>query len=283
MFPRPIAKASKFSQCSYRFFVALSLLLWMLPLIAIALTSIRSLNDINSGNYWGIPTEWSIIGNYSAIFSGTKLARYLLNSLITTIPAVAGSLLLATMAGFALAKYRFRGNFLIFALFIAGNFIPYQILVIPVRDLAIQTGIYNTFWALVIFHTCFQTGFAIFFMRNFIAELPDELMEAARVDGVSEWKIFIYIIVPLLRPALAALGVLIFTFIWNDYFWALVLVQDDAYRPITAGLSALRGQWIASWNLISAGSLVAALPPVIMFFFMQKQFIVGLTMGTTKG
>ncbi|BBM88819.1 multiple sugar transport system permease protein [Spirochaetota bacterium] len=283
MFPRPIEKRAVPFQVSYRVLVVLALVLWMLPLLAIAMTSIRSLEDITTGNYWGLPRDWSVIDNYLAIFTASKIGRYLLNSLIVTIPAVAGSLALATMAGFALAKYRFRGNFFIFAMFIAGNFIPYQILLIPVRDLAIGTNVYNTFWALILFHTCFQTGFSIFFMRNFIADLPDEIMESARVDGVGEWKIFVYLIIPLLRPALAALGVLIFTFVWNDYFWALVLVQDDAYRPITAGLSSLRGQWIASWNLIAAGSIVAALPPVIMFFVMQKQFIAGLTMGTTKG
>jgi len=109
------------------------------------------------------------------------------------------------------------------------------------------------------------------------------LIEAARVEGVSEWQIFWHIVLPLVRPALAALSVLIFTFIWNDYFWALVLVQSDEVRPITAGISALKGQWMASWQLIAAGSIVAALPPVILFFAMQKHFIAGLTLGATKG
>ena len=107
-------------------------------------------------------------------------------------------------------------------------------------------------------------------------------MESARIDGASEFRIFLQIIVPLVLPAMAALAVLEFTFIWNDYFWALVLVQSDAVRPVTAGLAALRGQWITAWNLISAGSIVAALPPVIMFFLMQKHFIAGLTLGATK-
>lgn len=136
---------------------------------------------------------------------------------------------------------------------------------IPVRDLTIQTGLYDTIWALIIFHTAFQTGFCTLFMRNFIVGLPDELFESCRLEGASEWQIFTKIVLPLVRPALAALSVLIFTFIWNDYFWALVLVQSDEVRPITAGISALRGQWLASWQLISAGSIVAALPPVILF------------------
>jgi multiple sugar transport system permease protein len=100
---------------------------------------------------------------------------------------------------------------------------------------------------------------------------------------VNEFKIFWYIVLPLMRPAIAALAVLIFTFIWNDYFWATVLVQGSHALPVTAGLYSLNGQWVAAWHLISAGSIVAALPPVIMFFLMQRHFIAGLTLGATKG
>jgi multiple sugar transport system permease protein len=120
-------------------------------------------------------------------------------------------------------------------------------------------------------------------MRNFIAELPDELIEAARVEGVGEFKIFWHVIVPLVRPAMAALFVLVFTFVWNDFFWSLVLVQSDSARPVTAGLQALRETWTTTWHLVSAGSLLAAMPPVIVFFLMQRQFIAGLTFGATKG
>jgi len=108
------------------------------------------------------------------------------------------------------------------------------------------------------------------------------LMESARVEGANEFQIFWSIILPLMRPALSALAVLIFTFIWNDYFWALVMVQSDAVKPVTTGLSALRGEWVASWQLISAGSIIAAVPPVAMFFILQRQFIAGLTLGAVK-
>ena len=109
-----------------------------------------------------------------------------------------------------------------------------------------------------------------------------EAIEAVRVEGVTEWRIFWYIVLPLMRPAIAALSVLIFTFIWNDFFWATVLTQGVDSQPITAGLSSLNGQWIAQWHLVSAGSILAALPPVAMFFLMQKHFIAGLTLGAVK-
>ena len=187
------------------------------------------------------------------------------------------------LAGFALAKYNFKANVWIFAMFIAGNFVPFQILMIPVRDLTISFGLYDTHLALIFFHIAFQAGFCTLFMRNFIVGIPDALIEAARVEGVSEWKIFWHVVLPLVRPALAALAVLVFTFIWNDFFWALVLVQSDEVRPVTAGLSSLQGQWLASWQLMSAGAIVAAIPPVVLFFTMQRHFIAGLTLGATKG
>jgi multiple sugar transport system permease protein len=211
------------------------------------------------------------------------MGLFFVNSLIVTCCTVAGVLILSTMAAVALAKYRFPGRTFLFAMFIAGNFVPYQILMIPVRDLVLRMGAYDTVWALILFHTAFQTGFATLFMRNFIVGLPDELFEAARLEGASELQILTKIVVPLVRPALAGLSVLLFTFVWNDYFWALVLVQSDAAKPLTLGLAGLKGEWLTAWNLISTGAVLAALPPVALFFLMQKHFVAGLTVGAVKG
>ena len=167
-------------------------------------------------------------------------------------------------------------------MFIAGNFVPAQILMIPVRDLTLKFGLYDTKLSLILFHTAFQIGFCTFFLRGFIKEIPHELVESARIDGASEFVVYSKIILPLIMPALAALAVLEFTFIWNDYFWALVLVQGEEARPITLGIQALRGRWTSAWQLISAASLIVALPPVILFFKLQKHFISGLTMGAVK-
>ncbi|GAM78453.1 multiple sugar ABC transporter [Vibrio ishigakensis] len=282
MFPTPIQKSGLLANISYRVAVPISLVLWLLPLIAVMLTSVRSIEDINKGNYWGWPEQIQMVENYQQVFISTAMADYLINSVLITLPAVAGAVFLSTLAGYALAKFRFKANIWIFALFIAGNFVPFQILMIPVRDLTISFGLYDTHWALIFFHIAFQAGFCTLFMRNFIVGIPDALIEAARVEGVKEWRIFVYVVVPLVRPALAALSVLVFTFIWNDFFWALVLVQSDEVRPVTAGLSSLQGQWLASWQFMSAGAVVAAIPPVVLFFTMQRHFIAGLTLGATK-
>jgi multiple sugar transport system permease protein len=282
MFPRPIEKASPPAKALYKIALPVALIIWLLPLLAVALTSLRSQADILNGNYWGWPTSFNMLENYTAIFENTPIGQYILNSFRVTIPTVIGAVGLSCMTGFALAVYKFKGNLLLFFLFVAGNFVPFQILMVPVRDFTVSLGIYNTISGLALFHIAFQTGFCTLFMRNFIKALPFELIEAARVEGVSEIRIFWYVVLPLMKPAIAALSVLIFTFIWNDYFWAMVLTQGADTQPITAGLNSLNGQWVSSWHLVSAGSIVAAMPPVIMFFLMQRHFIAGLTLGAVK-
>lgn len=282
MFPRPIEQSSAPVRYGYQAFLPVALILWLLPLLAIFLTSIRSAKDINSGNVFGWPSEFALIDNYSAVFTQSAAAQYMWNSVLITVPTVAISVALACLAGYALAIYKFRVALPLFFLFVAGNFIPFQILMVPVRDMSVQTGLYDTIAGQFLFHAAFQTGFCTLFMRNFIKALPFDLVESARIEGIAEWKIFWYVILPLVRPAIAALAVLIFTFVWNDFFWANVLTQGEAAKPITAGVRALNGQFVNNWHLVSAASLLAAIPPVACFFLMQKHFISGLTMGAVK-
>ena len=281
MFPTPIEKSSRAAQITYQGLLPFALLLWLAPLVAVALFSIRPDLDFTTGNYWGWPSSWEFFTNYGQVVN-SAMPRYIMNSFLITVPTVIGAVALSCMAGFALGVYRFRGNLLLFFMFIAGNFVPFQILMVPVRDLTLDLGLYNTKSGLVLFHIAFQTGFCTLFMRNFIRALPYELVEAARVEGVAEWRIFWFIVLPLMKPALAALSVLIFTFIWNDYFWAVVLTQGENAQPVTAGITSFNAQFRAMYHLMSAGSLIAALPPVAMFFLMQKHFIAGLTLGAVK-
>lgn len=282
MFPTPIQKASPAAQTAYKLLLPIALILWLIPLIGVAITSLRPASDLAAGNYFGLPSGLAI-QNYADVFQNSPIGWYILNSFKVTIPTVIGAVALSCLTGFALAVYGFRANLWLFFAFVAGNFIPFQILMVPVRDMTLRAGMYDTTIGLVLFHVAFQTGFCTLFMRNFIKGLPFALIESARVEGVSEWRIFRHIVLPLMRPAIAALSVLVFTFVWNDYFWATVLVQGQHAMPVTAGLYALNGQWVAAWNLVSAGSIVAALPPVLMFFLMQRHFIAGLTLGATKG
>jgi len=282
MFPTPIEKKSRSYQMTYQGLLPVVLIMWLLPLIAVAVFSIRPDSDFTNGNYWGVPSSFNFLENYGKVFFESDMPRYLLNSVLITVPTVLGTIALSSMTGFALGVYKFKGNLLIFFMFIAGNFVPFQILMVPVRDLTVNMNLYDTKTGLILFHIAFQTGFCTLFMRNFIRALPFPLIEAARVEGVREWQIFLYVVLPLMKPALAALAVLIFTFIWNDYFWAVVLTQGPDAQPVTAGITAFNSQYRAAYHLMSAGSIVAALPPVLMFFLMQKHFIAGLTLGAVK-
>ncbi len=283
MFPTPIARKSRGWQIAYKVFLPIALFIWLLPLIAIFMTSIRPGGDINAGNVFGWPSEFQMLTNYLDVFRESQAATYLWNSVKITVPTMILSVSLAALAGYALAIYRFRFSLVLFFIFVAGNFVPFQILMVPVRDLSLSFGLYNTVTGLVLFHAAFQAGFCTLFMRNFIKALPFELIESARIEGVGEFQIFWHLVLPLVRPALAALAVLIFTFVWNDYFWATVLTNGENAKPITAGVKALNGQFVSRWHLVSAASLLAAMPPVAMFFLMQKHFIAGLTLGATKG
>lgn len=283
MFPTPVHKASATVRIGYQAMLPVALVVWLFPLIGVAVTSVRPASDLAAGNYFGTPSYFAGFENYGAVFHESLIGRFILNSFEITIPTVIGAVGLSCLTGFALANYKFKANLWMFFLFVAGNFVPAQILMVPVRDLTVRTGLYDTVYGLILFHTAFQAGFATLFMRNFIKSLPFALIESARVDGVSEWNIFAHIVLPLMRPAIAALSVLIFTFVWNDYFWATVMVQGQHAMPVTAGLYSLNGQFVAAWHLISAASIIAALPPVAMFFLMQKHFIAGLTLGATKG
>ena len=282
MFPRPIEHTAPATQVLYKLALPIALILWLLPLLGVAMTSLKPSSDLAQGNYFGLPS-YLAFSNYADVFNNSPIGQYILNSFKVTIPTVIGAVAISCLSGFALAVYRFRMNLVLFFLFVAGNFVPFQILMVPVRDLTVSTGLYNTITGLALFHIAFQSGFCTLFMRNFIKGLPFELIESARVEGVSEFRIFWYIVLPLMRPAIAALSVLVFTFIWNDYFWATVLTTSAETQPVTAGLYSLNGQWIAQWQLVSAGSIIAAMPPVMMFFLMQKHFIAGLTLGATKG
>ena len=282
MFPRPIEQSTPAIRTGYQILLPIALVLWLLPLLAVALFSIKPDSDFVNGNFWGLPSSFELFNNYGKVFFESNMPRYLFNSLLITVPTMIGAVALSAMAGFALGLYKFKGNLLIFFMFIAGNFVPFQILMVPVRDLTVSLGMYDTVRGLVLFHIAFQTGFCTLFMRNFIRQLPFPLIEAARVEGIAEWRIFWYVVLPLMKPALAALAVLIFTFIWNDYFWAVVLTQGPSAQPVTAGITEFNSQFRAAYHLMSAGSIVAALPPVLMFFIMQKHFIAGLTLGAVK-
>ena len=264
----------------YSFLIAFTLI-YIMPFFGAIFTSVRTQEDISLNGFWSIPTEITL-ENYPAAWNQGRVSRYLLNSFIITIPALIGTLFLSSLSAFALARYKFRGNQAIYFMYVAGTMLPFQILLLPVFLLNNKIGLYNTYYSVIIIHIAFQLGFCTFVLRNFMRTLPGEIMDAARIDGASEFGIYWRIVMPLTVPAIAALAILEFTWIFNDYLWALILIQDDSLKPVPAGLASLQGQFVTNWPLIVSGALLAAVPTLIVFFALQRYFIGGLTLGSSK-
>lgn len=264
----------------YIFIIPL-LFIWLIPIFMTLITAVRSLDDITLNGPFSWPASFEL-QNFSEAWSTGGLSHYMRNSFIITIPALIICLSLASLAGFALARFRFKGNLLIYFTFVGGSLLPFQILMLPVYRLTNTLNLYDTYWALIIFHGSFQIGFCTFVLRNFIRTIPGEIFDAARIDGASEFRIYRQHVLPLTLPALAALATLQFTWIFNDYLWALILVQRDELKPVTTGLASLRGEYIQAYNIQFAGTLIAVVPTVLLFLFLQRYFIQGLTLGSSK-
>jgi multiple sugar transport system permease protein len=282
----------------YLFTVPL-VLIWLVPAFTALVTSVRSFDDIVSNGYWTLP-ESIELGNFGEAWTNGGLSTYMANSFIITLPALVITLALSSMAAFALARFHFRGNLVIYFTFVGGTLLPFQILMLPVWklsnvnlaapevfgvrlfDLGFNGVLYNTYWVLIIFHAAFQLGFCTFVLRNFMRTIPGEIFDAARIDGASEFRIYRQHVLPLSLPSIAALATLEFTWIFNDYLWALILLRDTKLKPVTTGLSSLMGEYQRSWNILFAGTLIATVPTILLFIFLQRYFIQGLTLGSGK-
>ena len=274
--------AAAFMRSSFKYVVLTAVaLLWLLPVVAALITSFRTMDDIAMRGFWSLPKSLGL-NNFQRAWIDARVSKYLLNSFIITIPALFGMLFLSSLGAYALARYRFRGNLLLYFVFVAGTMLPFQILMLPVFRLTNRLGLYDSYGALILIHTAFQLGFCTFVLRNFMRSIPGEIIDAARVDGCGEFRIYWQIVLPLSLPALAALATLEFTWVFNDYLWAIILLRSDTLRPVTAGLATLRGQYNTDWPVITAGALLATIPTLIVFVFLQRYFIQGLTLGSSK-
>ena len=263
------------------FLLILMTMIWLLPFFTALLTSVRTNDDILEQGFIAIPHEFTL-SNFRTAWERGGLSLYLPNSFIITVPALIATLFLASLSSYALARFQFTGNRFFFFLYVGGTMLPFQVLLLPVFRLTDALGLYDTHAGIILFHTAFQLGFCTFLLRNYMRTIPGEILESARMDGCSEFRIWWQIMMPLTLPALAALATLEFTWIFNDYLWSIVLLRTDALKPVTAGLATLQGQWIMDWTVIVAGALLATVPTVILFIFLQRYFIEGLTLGSAK-
>jgi multiple sugar transport system permease protein len=272
-------------------FVTLTALAWLFPVLWALLNSFRDYNYTSLHGY--VSLGGFTVENYVHAWQQGEFTRHFLNSLIITVPAVLLTLFLASCVAFVVARYSFRFNLLLLGLFTAANLLPQQALLIPLFRayrviplplwMSDSGRLLDSYWGLILVNVAFQSGFCAFVLSNYMKALPHEMFEAARVDGAGVPTQFFRITLPLCRPALAALATLQVTWIYNEFFWATVLMQSGSKFPITSSLNNLRGQFFTDYNLLSAGSVVIALPVLIVFFVLQKQFVAGLTLGSTKG
>ena len=273
-------------------FLMLTCLVWLLPLLWAAYTSLRPYDETARNGYVSVAKTLTL-DNYRHALSRGDLPHHFLNTMIIVVPALVLTLFLASMVAFVVARFSFKGNLALLMLFTAGNLLPAQVIITPLYRLyksiplplvmSDSGTLFDSFWGIILIHIAFQTGFCTFVLSNYMKTLPQELTEAARVDGASAWRQYWQITMPLCRAPLAALATLEFTWIYNDFFWALVLMVTGDKRPITSSLNNLQGQFFTDNNLVAAGSLMVALPTVFVYFLLQKQFIGGLTLGATKG
>lgn len=272
-------------------FLTLMAVTWLFPLLWAVYTALRPYADTLANGYISLPTSLNF-DNFVNAFNQARFPTFYLNSLIIAIPAVIITLFVASMVAFAVSRFRWRFNLFFLMLFTAGNLLPPQVIIVPLYRLYLllpfpwaDNGklLYDQFQGTILINIVFQVGFCVFVLSNYMKTLSHELTEAALADGASVWRIYWNVILPLCRPALAALATLEFTFIYNDFFWALLLMKSGDRRPITSALNNLQGQFVTDTNVLAAGALLAAIPTILVYLALQRHFVSGLTLGSTKG
>jgi multiple sugar transport system permease protein len=273
-------------------FLVATAIVWLAPVGWAIFTSFRPYSDTASHGYVSWPHSLSLT-NYRTAWSQGQIPLHFWDSMIETIPAILLILLLASSVAFVVSRFSFWFNLPLLIFFMAANLLPQQVIITPLYELYLRIPlptwlsssglVYDSYIGLIVVHVAFQTGFCTFVLSNYMKTLPSSLGEAARVDGASVFRQYWGIILPLTRPALAALATLEFTWIYNDFLWAIVLMSSGDKRPITSSLQNLTGTYFTDNNLISAAALLVAVPTLLVYAALQRQFISGLTLGAKKG
>jgi alpha-glucoside transport system permease protein len=262
--------------------------LWTLPTFGLLVSSFRPQRDIRTSGWWTAFSDPKFtLDNYREVLgteSSGGLGDYFVNSFIVTIPSVIIPLTLAALAAYAFAWIKFPGRDLLFVAVFALQIVPIQVTLIPLLTLYVDTGIAGTFWPIWLSHSIFALPLAVFLLHNFMKEVPATLLEAARMDGAGHIAIFFKVLLPLLRPALAAFGIFQFLWVWNDLLVALTFAGGGStVAPITVALQTLSGTRGTAWHLLSAGAFVSIVVPVTIFLLLQRYFVRGLLAGSVKG
>ncbi|MGH8967888.1 MAG: carbohydrate ABC transporter permease, partial [Actinomycetes bacterium] len=258
-------------------------LIWLVPVLSAFMISVIPLSQTRQG-WWNTSFSDLTFGNYARAWQ-EGLSAYVLNSFIITIGAVLVSVLLGSLAAYAFARLDFRCKEVSYFLHITTMIVPVQIILIPLLpwfQTLHLTGELSQYLGIILVHVAFGAGWAIFMLGGFISEIPEEMLEAARIDGASHVGVFRYVVLPLSLPGIASFALIDFVFVWNDLLLALTLLDRD-HQPITVGLANLQAPHLAQENLVSAGSILAILPPLLLFALLNRYYVRGLFAGGVKG
>jgi multiple sugar transport system permease protein len=260
--------------------LVLGAVLALLPMVWMVSASLMPTGEANSYPPRLFPSKVTF-EHYTALFTGLNLERYLLNSTIVALTATLISVLVNSMAGYAFAKFRFRGRDALFRLLTTALVIPVQVAMLPLFLLMKQLGLINSYWGVII--PSMASIFGIFLIRQYTLSLPDDLLDAARVDGASELRIYWSVVLPVIRPILATLGIWTFLATWNDFMWPLIVLSDERRYTLPVALANLVGEHVMDTELMMAGSVLTVLPVLLVFLVLQRYYIQGVMAGSVKG
>jgi alpha-glucoside transport system permease protein len=257
---------------------------WLIPTFGLLVSSFRSADDISAGGWWNVfakPAQLTV-SDYASLFQDQDIVKALLNSVLITVPATVLVVVIAAFAAHAFAWMEFPGRDWAFVGVVGLMVVPIQVALIPVAKLYRDLHLFGSITGVVLFHVGFGLPFAVFLLRNFFAAIPRELLEAARMEGGSEWVIFRRVILPLGRPAIASLAIFQFLWVWNDLLVALVFSNSDT-QPLTVALQAQMRQFGSNIDVLAPGAFLAMSVPLLVFFSFQRYFVHGLLAGSVKG
>ena len=256
------------------------MLFFLMPLYVMIVTGLKEAKNVSLSTMWNLPQQLSGGGFVEA---WRRLEPNLGNSLMLAIPATILSAVWGSINGYVFAKWRFRGSNLLFGILVFGMFIPYQSILIPLIQFLQQVKLYGTIPGLIAVHVIYGIAITSLIFRNYYANIPDELMEAARIDGAGIVRTYLNVMLPLSMPGFVVVGIFQFTNIWNDFLFGVTILPSPTAQPVTVALNNLSGSFSVDWNVVMAGAVVAALPTALVYIFLGRFFVRGLLAGSVKG
>jgi multiple sugar transport system permease protein len=258
-------------------------LIWLVPFLGVFMASIRPLSEISRG-WWKFTTFTPTLKNYLGAWNhpAAPVSRGMMNSLAVTIPGTIFPVLAASVAAYGFARFSFRGRDFLFIVIVALMTLPQQMIAVPLFRIMNELGAVDSYAGLMVVHSAWGIPWILYFMRNYFSALPIEVEEAAKVDGASDWRIFLQIVMPMALPAVASSSVLQFMWVWSDFFLALILIYSPTKLLATQRVPLLRGVYHVDWGILAAGSIIVMTVPIIVFVLMQRYYIRGMVGWVSK-